>query len=119
MVHRRFAEFTDPFQSRMGSGMAPKELVLYTFDALEAWARDYAQARAPEQTPTEFSRCVMAQTAVLSDCLPQFTRLYNRVTYADAPVPPDRLEDARQLWAHMRRALSGDRSPQPASTGTP
>jgi len=115
MVHRRFAEFHDPFQSRLGASMTEKQLISYTFEALEAWARDYAQPRAPEQTPTEFARCVMAQTAVLSDCLPQFTRLYNRVTYAEAAVPPEELEDARQLWSCMRQALSGVRSPQMVS----
>ena len=95
--------------------MAPTELISYTFEALEAWARDYAHAREPEQTPTEFSRCVMGHTRVLSDCLPQFTRLYNRVTYADAAVPHERLEAARHLWIRMQESLSDARSSQTAS----
>ena len=48
---RRFADFSDPFAAGTAGRYPPEELVRYTFEALEAWARDNGQPRLPEQTP--------------------------------------------------------------------
>ena len=48
---RPFAAFDNPFVTGAAHRMRPKEVVLYTFNALEAWAYERGRQRRPEQTP--------------------------------------------------------------------
>ena len=62
----RFADYTDPFASGVAGRYRPEELVRYTFEALEAWARDAGHSRLPDQTPHEFARCLAAEASSLA-----------------------------------------------------
>ena len=45
-----FAAYEDPFATGAARRMTPAELVVYTFEALEAWGREQVIERPPEQT---------------------------------------------------------------------
>jgi len=66
----------DPFAAGMAGRYRPEELVRYTFEALEAWARDNGHSRLPDQTPHEFARCLAGEVsswATTPDCWPTCT----------------------------------------------
>ena len=50
----RFASFADPFASGLAQNFSPNDLIIYSFEALEAWAFEHDLARSPHETPTEF-----------------------------------------------------------------
>ena len=62
----RFADYKDPFAAGTAGRYPPGELVRYTFDALEAWARDGGHPRQPDQTPHEFVRSLAGEASSLA-----------------------------------------------------
>jgi hypothetical protein len=98
----RFADFTDPFAAGVAGRYPPAELVRYTFEALEAWARDRGLARHPDQTPHEFVRDLAADSTALGDDAAQLADLYSQVAYAPFTLPAGSAARLSQLWRIMR-----------------
>jgi hypothetical protein len=103
----RFADYTDPFASGVAGRYRPEELVRYTFEALEAWARDSGHARLPDQTPHEFARCLAAEASSLAADAGYLAELYCYVAYAHATPAAASVVRLSQLWQGMRAASSG------------
>ena len=82
----RFAAFENPFFSGAAGRMPPAQLVRYTFEALEAWARERVVARPPEQTPLEFAQELGRRDPALAKDVTSTAELYVRVAYAQEPV---------------------------------
>ena len=53
---RPFASFANPFDTGLDQRFSPNDLVIYSFEALEAWASEHKLGRSPEETPSEFVR---------------------------------------------------------------
>src|SRR5262249_17846771 len=51
---RPFASFVNPFDSGLAQQLSPNDLIVYCFEALEAWAAEHNLARSPHETPIEF-----------------------------------------------------------------
>ncbi len=69
---RPFASFANPFDTGLDQQFTPNDLVIYSFEALEAWAYEHDLARSPHETPIEFvSRLGQAR----ADLGPDATRL--------------------------------------------
>jgi len=99
--NRPFATFSNPFSSGRAGQMSIQELVVYTFNALEAWAAGYKYGRQPEQTPFEFAARLADQVPDLAVELQQVTRLYVQVAYADANSLPPCQTVLEILWSKM------------------
>ncbi len=56
-----FADFVDPFASRLAERWPAETLVQYTFAALEAWARDRGEPRQQWDTPLEFAERLLRE----------------------------------------------------------
>ena len=97
--HRTFAEFRDPFASGDHRRMPPEELVRYTFEAFEAWARDAGHPRSPDQTPAELVRQAVEPQTPLDEQARRMTRLYSEVAYAGGRVTPAAADSLRELWS--------------------
>ncbi|MEE8451563.1 MAG: DUF4129 domain-containing protein [Thermoguttaceae bacterium] len=97
-----FASFDDPFTSGMAERCTEDELVRYTFEALEAWAREHDCGRESEQTPHEFARNVGVRCAALSGHAQRLADLYCRVAYARGSLPPNSTGHVRRLWEQLR-----------------
>jgi hypothetical protein len=100
--HRRFAEFPDPFLSGLADRAPADEVVRYTFDALEAWAREHGWPRQPEQTPHEFALDLGSRVDSLSLDVRRLADLYCRVAYAPGTLPPKSTAPLKQLWQELR-----------------
>lgn len=103
----RFADFTDPFAAGLAARYSPEELVRYTFEALEAWARDQGYPRQPEQTPHEFTRRVGSRVAALAGDAGRLAELYCQVAYAPGTLPTASVVRLSQLWQNMRVEAGG------------
>ena len=53
---RPFASYGNPFDTGLDHQLTPDDLVVYSFEALEAWAYEHELARSPHETPMEFVR---------------------------------------------------------------
>ncbi len=95
---RSFADFPNPFLTGQADRLTPEELVRYTFEALEAWARDRGYARQPDQTPHEFAVQVGTRATALNEDARRLADLYCRVAYASGTVLPKSTAPLRRLW---------------------
>ncbi len=102
----RFADYTDPFAAGAAGRYRPEELVRYTFEALEAWARDTGHSRLPDQTPHEFARCLAAEASSLSADAGYLAELYCQVAYAHVTPAASSVARLSQLWQGMRSAVA-------------
>lgn len=106
-----FASFSNPFSSGKAAEMPVRDLVVYTFNALEAWAAGYGLGRDPEQTPSEFANGLLEQAPDLAFEVEQLARLYVQVAYGTATELPACGRVLEVLWSKM--ALETPPQPQP------
>ncbi|NOZ38627.1 MAG: DUF4129 domain-containing protein, partial [Planctomycetes bacterium] len=101
---RAFASFADPFASGQASSMPPDEVVRYTFEAFEAWARERGFPHRPDQTPAELiQQAVPKQSPLLAEAR-QLARLYNEAAYAPSAVSPSAVAGLAQFWILLRQS---------------
>ena len=107
---RPFASFDNPFLTGAAGGMHPAELVIYTFEALEAWAYEQNLKRPAEQTPIEFGSTISERYPDMSPSVTHACRLYARVAYSETIPGPDATAKLENLWQQMSattRTMSG------------
>ncbi len=108
---RPFASFADPFASGQASRMTAAELVSYTFEALEAWARERDFSRRPGETPLEFAERLSEEFPALEATVRQLAAMYVAVAYGRlTDVPAGGREAMRELWRLLRQ-VGGRRVP--------
>ena len=98
---RPFAAFSNPFTSGEALQMSVRDLIVYSFNALEAWAAGYQFGRHPDQTPFEFSDRLGDLVPDLAAEIQHVTRLYVQVAYADASSLPPCHTVLEILWSKM------------------
>jgi len=98
---RPFAAYENPFFSGAAQRMSPAQLVRYTFEALEAWAREQVVPRPPEQTPLEFAQELGRRVPALSKDVTSTAALYVRVAYAQKNPSRESVEVLERLWRRM------------------
>jgi hypothetical protein len=101
-----FAGFTNPFASGAAQRMKPAELVRYSFDALQAWAREQNFERQPQQTPIEFAQRVGEVVPEISDDACVVSHVYCQVAYAGEQPPSDCSESLERLWRWMSASVT-------------
>jgi hypothetical protein len=103
---RPFSDFADPFAMGTADSYSPDELVRYTFEAFEAWAREHTHPRQPDQTPHEFVRQVGAHVTSLSQDARRLADLYCRVAYAGRTVSRKNVAPLERFWRELRQRES-------------
>ena len=73
-------------------------MVLYSFEALEAWARESGYGRRQYETPSEFTRSLGKHSKELAPSLRRLGKLYSRAAYAPGKLPDSCLDDVRSFW---------------------
>jgi hypothetical protein len=102
---RPFAAFRDPFASGDAEGMAPRQLVRYSFEALQAWAWERGLGRQVGETPLEFAERVGEQVPALDDGLRHLANLYAQIAYARSSLTPACRPPLRQFWQLLQDAV--------------
>ena len=93
-----------PFLTGAADRYSADELVSYSFQALEAWARERGWPREPDQTPHEFAQQLGTHAGSLSKDVRRLADLYCRVAYAPGTLPPKSVAPLRDLWHHLHLA---------------
>jgi hypothetical protein len=107
---RPFASFDNPFVTGAAGGMQPAALVIYTFEALEAWAFEQRLERPTEQTPIEFGSVLSEHFPNMSAAVTHACRLYARVAYSETIPGRNATAKLEKLWQSMSataRTMSG------------
>ncbi len=99
---RPFADYADPFASGAAARWTADQLVCYTFEALEAWARENGCRRQPDQTPHEFAYRVGGHVESLGEDSLLLAGLYSRVAYAPGTLPRESAAPLERLWTRLR-----------------
>lgn len=104
---RTFAEYANPFANGSAARMSPRELVLYTFEAVEAWAREHDLAREPGETALEFSSRLGNEVPGLEEDLRKLSALLGRAVYArGGKLPANTQELVRAFWERLERVVA-------------
>jgi hypothetical protein len=101
---RSFREFQNPFRTGAAQRMSARELVAYTFEALEAWGADHGCRRTEETTPAEFGRELAKAFPEISDDVLDTVRVYIRVAYGGWAPSAEDLAVVERLWSALERA---------------
>jgi hypothetical protein len=98
---RPLAHYRDPFLSGKADRCSPSELVKYSFEALEAWAREQEVPREAEQTPLEFAQRLGQSHVLLARDAQNLAALYSQVAYASTPLPDSSVDYVRRFWRRL------------------
>jgi hypothetical protein len=98
----RFSDFSDPFLTGQADQWTADEVVRYSFQALEAWARERGCERLPEQTPYEFARLLAARQRTLESEVLRMAELYNISAYGAANATTTSVRPLRRFWELLR-----------------
>jgi hypothetical protein len=101
-----FAAFRDPFADGRADTLSPRELVAYSFAALQAWAAERGFARAADETELEYTERVGAELPALEREVRSVGAVYARSAYAPGGLPAGAVEAMRQFWRGLEAPLS-------------
>ena len=98
---RPFGSFANPFTTGAAQRMPIADLVSYSFDALQAWAREWGEPRRLEQTPLEFAHELGMAVPELSTEAWRMARLYGQLAYSGRTPGKDCLPLLEEFWFRM------------------
>lgn len=104
VTQRPFSSYRNPFLS--SKRQSPEELLKYSFEALEAFARDAGQARQPEETPLEFCHRLGAEFPPLEADLRRLAHWYTKAAYDRGRLAKACLDDLRRFWKQLERTAA-------------
>jgi hypothetical protein len=108
---RPFSAYPDPFLTGRAEDMSASELVRYSFEALEAWAREHDLGRRGQETPGEFARRLGEALPAVQKGAHHLIAYYASVAYARAKLSDACRDPLRDLWltlgdsVHSKREL--------------
>lgn len=97
---RPFSSFANP----VGTA-EPQQVVVITFEALQAWGREQGVTRTDDETPNEFVRRLVRQHPPLRNSAIGVVDAYNRIVYGQASAGTNEVRTAQELWDAMRPQL--------------
>lgn len=97
---RPFSSFINP----IGTAEAG-QVVVVTFQALEAWGREQGVRRGDDETPSEYVRRLVAQFPTLKQPAWRVVDAYNRVVYGRTQPNRADVTAASSVWQIMRPQL--------------
>ena len=100
---RPFASYVNPFDAGLDHQLTPDDLVIYSFEALEAWAYEHELARSPHETPMEFVSRVGQERADLGPDATRLVGYFGAIVYGQQGFRSEVLPPLRRFW----RALEG------------
>ncbi len=93
-----FAAYQNPFLTGQQNAWSPEQLILYSFEALQAWAGEHGVEPRPEQTAREFCIEVGQQFPEITEELGRLSRLYGQAAFRAAVPANSDLEPLHRIW---------------------
>ncbi len=101
LPEKPFSSFANPFTDGSAGRLSTRELLRYTFAAVQAWARERGMARQPGETALEFVERICGEVPALEDELRRLVMLYGRAEYARGGLPANATEAVREFWDRL------------------
>jgi len=98
---RPFSSYPDPFLYGEGETMPIRKLVRYSFEALEAWAREHNLGRDLPETPLEFAQRLAGDFPELDKDLRRLGNYYAGIAYAEKTPGESSREPVRVFWQKL------------------
>ncbi|MCL6502836.1 MAG: DUF4129 domain-containing protein [Pirellulales bacterium] len=98
---RPFAAFANPFLTGEAAQAQPLALTLYTYAALQAWAREQGTPPQPEQTPMEFAKRVGEHHPYVAHEAAQLALVYSQTVYGRRDPDASCLPLLRRMWERL------------------
>lgn len=111
MPEEPFASFRNPFRDGRARKQSVRQLLYYTYAALEAWSRENKVPRLPGETPLEFVGRLGEEVPALEDSARRLTNLFVRAAYASDELPRSCLDRVESFWQELEA-----RDPGPVMT---
>ncbi len=99
---RPFSDYPDPFANGLAQRATPAQLIVYSFEAMEAWAREHGCGREPEETPREFAAQLADAAPGLGTYSRELASLYSQVAYAPGTMPAVGLDGLQRFWRELQ-----------------
>lgn len=103
--HSSFSEYKNPFFATGEQAWPPEQIMIYTYEAVQAWAREQGTTVRPELTAREFCRDLSGQHPDLASHFNHLARLYAYAAYGKRLPPGSDLEPIKELWRRMPTAM--------------
>ena len=98
---RPFSAYPDPFLYGDGENMSTAQLVRFSFEALEAWARERGQERRLQETPLEFAQRLGGEFAEMDKEVCRLAGYYAGLAYAGKSPGAASREAIRVFWQKL------------------
>jgi len=98
---RPLSEFKNPFFTDRERARPPAEIILYTYDALQAWTREQGMEPRPEQTAREFCERAGDRLPELTKPLRHLSFLYAHAAYGEHLPAQCDLEPLKEIWRRL------------------
>jgi hypothetical protein len=100
-IHQPFAAFQNPFLSDKENSWSQAQLILYSYDALRAWAEERGIEPRPEQTAREFCAELADRFPEINLELNRLSFFYGRTAYGMSALANQNLEPVKKLWRYF------------------
>jgi len=101
-----FAEYRNPFFTGKDYAWPAEQIILYSYEAVQVWAKEQGIAARPEETAREFCGRLGEQRPELDSQLDPLARLYAHAAYGTKLPPNSDLEPIRELWRRLPPAAT-------------
>jgi hypothetical protein len=98
---RPLSEYKNPFIAGQEYKMPPEEIIFYTYDFVQAWARERGIELHPDQTAREFCQEMAAQSPELARDYRQLSYLYAYAAYSRRLPAHCDMEPLKELWRQL------------------
>jgi hypothetical protein len=100
-----FSAFRNPFDSGEADRMTLRNLVRYSFAALEAWAREHNLGRGEDETGLEFIRRLSEEIPALEAAANELAGLHAEAEYARERLPDNTQQRMQAFWERLERVV--------------
>ena len=101
-IRRPFSAFQNPFLTGKEQSWTQTQLILYSHDALRAWAQEQGIEPRPEQTAREFCLELGGTFPEIHSELNRLSYLYSRTAYGVEELKNQNLEPLKELWRYLQ-----------------
>ena len=98
---RPFAAYLSPFLTGKDKSWTAEQLILYSYEALQAWAVEQGIQSRPQQTAREFCLLLGETFPDAAAELNRLSFLYGHAAYGNAVPPGCDLEPVKKLWRYL------------------
>ena len=95
---RPFSSYVNPFDAGLDHQLTPDDLVIYSFEALEAWAYEHELARSPHETPMEFVGRIGEERVELGPEASRLVGYFAMIVYGQQGFRSEVLPPLRRFW---------------------